>query len=118
MKIKHLFLAASLLTVVCCSSPKKSSSSFGNHNSFPPSVPKPTDDGLSFETAIVITETNDMQGTDAEYKWIRNHYSNYKIKGQSLNMHNKKPYDIITIVLSDDKELPLYFDISNSYGKF
>lgn len=82
------------------------------------SVPKPTDDGLSYATAIVITEKSEMTGPKAEYEWIRDHYNNYKVKGQSLHHQDHKAYDIITIVLSDGKELPLYFDISNFFGKF
>ncbi|MGI4886430.1 MAG: hypothetical protein ACRYFR_15850 [Janthinobacterium lividum] len=116
MKLKSVFLLVIIIPVVSCSSTKRTSSKFGN--SFSVSIPKPTDDGLSYITAIVITEKLETTGTKAEYEWIKNNYSNYKVKGQSLNNRENKPFDVITIVLSDGKELPLYFDISNFFGKF
>ena len=81
------------------------------------SVPKPSDDGLSFETAIVITEKSETKGVTAEYNWIKEQYTGYVIKGQSLQTHDKKPYDVITITFPDKRDLPLYFDISNFFGK-
>ena len=118
MKIKHFIFPVVLILFISCSSNKKTTSAFGNANVFSASTPKDTDDGLSFATAIVITEKSEMKGTSAEYSWIKSHYSNYKTKGQALSMSNKKPYDIITIILSDGKEVPLYFDISNFFGRF
>ncbi|HLK31096.1 MAG TPA: hypothetical protein VKT28_21130 [Puia sp.] len=106
-RIIFVFLL-SVLSLLSCSSPKKVSTS----------ATASSNDGLSYATAVFITEKTESTGVNAEYKWIKEHYSNYKIKGQSLTTHDKKPYDIITILLSDGKELPLYFDISNYFGKF
>ena len=75
-------------------------------------------DALSFETAIIIKEKNERAGVKAEYDWIKEHYANYSIEGQKLSSFKKTPYDVITIVLSDNKKVPLYFDISNFFGKF
>jgi hypothetical protein len=118
MKLKSLLLLVMIIPVASCSLTRKSSSKIGNRSNYSASIPKPTDDGLSYATAIVITDKSEMTGPQAEYEWIKNHYSNYKVKGQSLNNWEHKPYDIITIILSDGKELPLYFDISNYFGKF
>lgn len=101
-----------------CSSSKKSSSIFNSSSSLIKSKPRPTDNGLSYENAIVITETKEGEGVKAEYTWIKNHYSDYSIKSQSLNFKNNKAYDIIKILFSNDKELLLYFDISNYFGNF
>lgn len=117
MKIKYLLLLIIIIATTACSSSKKSSSLFGKSSNNPTAVTKSTDNGLSYETAIVITETTESKGVTAEYDWIKNHYTNYNIKGQALNTRNGKPYDIITIILSDAKELRLYFDISNYFGK-
>jgi hypothetical protein len=76
-----------------------------------------TNDGLSYEKAIIITEKTEQKGVDAEYTWLRQHYPGYHTNGQSLNFFGKKPYDIITITTADGKELKIYFDISNFYGK-
>jgi hypothetical protein len=118
MKLKSLLLLVMIIPIASCSLTRKSSSKLENRSNYPTSIPKPTDNGLSYATAIVITEKSESTGPKAEYEWIRNNYSNYKVKGQSLNNWEHKPYDIITIVLSDGKELPLYFDISNYFGKF
>ena len=75
-------------------------------------------DGSSFERAIVITETSERTGNPAEYLWIKNNYPNSRVKGQSLNYHNKKPYDILHIVNAEGVALDIYFDISSFFGKF
>ncbi|MFI5137447.1 MAG: hypothetical protein ACHQIM_06445 [Sphingobacteriales bacterium] len=75
-------------------------------------------DGSSYEKAIVIHEDHETQGIHAEYAWLRDKYPGYKTKGQSLNYYKNKPYDIIHIIMSDNKETDVYFDISNFYGKF
>lgn len=114
---KKLFVFFILFSFLHSCSPSKKSLP-GSSMNFPPSTPKAGDDGLSFETAVVITETSQSKGVKAEYKWIANHYSNFTIKMQSAGMHNNKPYDIITIRQSNGEDLKLYFDISNFYGKF
>jgi hypothetical protein len=77
-----------------------------------------TADGSSFEKAIYITESHETPGIHAEYAWIREKYPNYKLKGQSLSTYKNKPYDIIHITTADGKDMDIYFDISNFYGKF
>jgi hypothetical protein len=52
-----------------------------------------------------------------EYAWLRQYYPGYKTSGQSLNMHNKKPFDILHITTIDGKKTDVYFDISKSFGK-
>lgn len=76
-----------------------------------------TRDGSSFEKAIIIEATNDFQGVKDEYAWLKQNYPGYKSQGQSLNMHNKKPYDILHIITADGNKIDVYFDISKSYGK-
>lgn len=75
-------------------------------------------DGLSFATAVIIAETTEAKGSAAENKWIKEHYSNYKLKTQTLNMNNAKPYDVITIIVADKSEIKLYFNIESFYDKF
>jgi major membrane immunogen (membrane-anchored lipoprotein) len=118
MKTIIISLLVLSFTISSCSSSKKTTSSLPSFKGYPTSTPKATDDGLSYSTAIVITETSEGKGVHAEYDWIKKHYTKYTVKGQSLSFYENKPFDIITIVLSGDKELPLYFDISNYFGKF
>jgi len=37
---------------------------------------------------------------------------------QSLTHNNKKPYDILKIETVEGKEVEVYFDISNFFGKY
>jgi hypothetical protein len=75
-------------------------------------------DGSSFEKAIVITEKTESTGVDAEYKWLAVHYPGYSSTGQSLNMNDKRPYDIIYITTKEGDKKQVYFDISNYFGKW
>lgn len=75
-------------------------------------------DGNSFETAVVIAEKHETTGVDAEYKWCAEHFPGYKTKMQALANHGKKPYDILTIETAEGREIKVYFDISNFFGKF
>lgn len=74
-------------------------------------------DGSSFTKAIFITEKSEATGGAAEYAWLRKNYPGYHPKMQSLVYHDKKPYDILHVVLADGTEKDFYFDISNFFGK-
>lgn len=101
-----------LLTVlaVSCSSSKHSTATV------PPGGD--AEAGTSFANAVVIRESSETKGVNAEYKWIREHYPGSQVKRQSLTQNGKKPYDILTIVTAEGKELPVYFDISHYFGKW
>ena len=75
-------------------------------------------DGTSFENAIIIEEKSETKGIAKEYEWLRVHYPGYHMIMQSLSNHNKKPFDIMKITIPEGKEIEVYFDISNFYGKF
>jgi len=75
-------------------------------------------DGSSYDHAIVIMEKNEATGTAAEYIWLRKNFPGYKVNGQSLMYHDKKPYDLLRITLADGTRRDFYFDISNFFGKF
>lgn len=104
-----------LLTVlaVACSSSKHSTATTS-----PGASGGATDEGTSYANAIVIKEKSEGKGVDAEYKWIREHYPKSRVKKQALVHENGKPYDILTIVTAEGQELPVYFDISNYFGKW
>lgn len=76
------------------------------------------EDGSSFEKAVVIHEKSESKGIAAEYAWIRANYPGSAVLGQSLLVHKRKPYDRINIKTSDGREMSIYFDISDFYGKF
>ena len=115
-KVIFFFLLITIL-FTSCSAPKKTNT--GTTTQMVPSATSnPPEDGLSFATAVVVKETTESAGVKAEYKWVNEHYPGFKMKSQALNRQDKKPYDTMTIVLTDSKELKLYFDISNFFGKF
>ena len=75
-------------------------------------------DGSSFANAIVIKEKSEATGGAAEYAWLRKNYPGYHTKMQSLVYHDKKPFDILHVVLANGTEKDFYFDIGNFFGKF
>jgi hypothetical protein len=115
MQKKIFMLIVSTIGLFSCSSSKKNTSAVST--SFPASTPKSTDEGMSYATAIIIKETSEKKGLDAEHKWLHNHYTHYKVRSQGLGMHDNKTYDIIEITLSNGQERNIFFDISNFYGK-
>lgn len=112
--MKKVFLSAALAAILlsaCSASHKtvKDSPTGAAHSS--------KQDGLSFETAIVITETHERTGVDAEYAWIRNTYPGAGSKSQKLVYHNNVPFDVLSVVMADGSQKDIYFNISNFYGK-
>ena len=115
MKKTLLILSTLTAILISCSTSRKSLQE--TNPGFSTSDVKIIQDGLSFASAIVINEKREGPGVDAEYAWIKSHYSNYVVKGQSLNHQGKKSYDIIHLKLSDGKNLDLHFDITKFFGK-
>jgi uncharacterized protein YcfL len=123
--MKKLFiLLSSVCLLAACSSSKKTTKTATDNtvSTVPITTPPPVSiktekDGSTFDKAIFINETTETKGIDAEYAWIKNHYSGYSINGQALKMNGSKPYDVINISTAEGKKLDLYFDISNFYGK-
>jgi hypothetical protein len=105
---KITFLSILVLLFFSC----KTSRSISN------SVSSNGGDGSSFEKAIIINKTNEMDGIAAEYDWIKNHYSGYINLGQELAYNKDKPYDIIKIKTAEGQCKSIYFDISAFFGKF
>jgi hypothetical protein len=75
-------------------------------------------DGSSFDKAIIIDKSNEMDGVAAEYEWLRINYPGYENLGQSLVNNDTKPYDVIKIRTSDGITKSIYFDISKFFGKY
>jgi hypothetical protein len=118
--MKHKMIAGLLIAVIAisCNSGKKATDQTASHanSGNDPTAGHRIEDGKSFETAILIQEKSETPGVHAEYQWIRDHYSNYKVVQQSLADHGKKPFDIITIEFGDSTKQEVYFDISKFFG--
>ncbi|MGN6181493.1 MAG: hypothetical protein ACTHNW_20085 [Mucilaginibacter sp.] len=104
-KIPLFLISALLLSITSCASKKMATTS------------AVSGDGSSFDKAIVINETHERQGVDAEYIWIAKTYPGAKNNSQALVMHNNKSYDILHITTARGKAISVYFDISNFFGK-
>lgn len=74
-------------------------------------------EGTSFDNPVVIKEKSESTGVSAEYAWLRKRYPGCRTVNQTLTFQNNKPYDIIKIITNEGKEVSVYFDISNFYGK-
>lgn len=117
--MRKLIVGISILAILASCSDSKNTG--GRHNRHRHEIKNNRynrQDGLSFNTAVFINEKSEMAGTRAEYEWIKSHYTDYKIKSQSLTRRDGKPYDVIIITLRGGKDLNLYFDISKYFGKF
>lgn len=105
---KIAILSILLILVFSCKTTKNISNSGSSNGG----------DGSSFEKAIIINKTNEMDGIAAEYDWIKNHYPGYINLGQELVYNKNKPYDIINIKTAEGQTKSIYFDISAFFGKF
>lgn len=113
--MKKLILLLSVsIAFAACSSHKKLVNNVNNTTT----ITSSDQDGLSYEKAIVIKETSERSGVDAVYAWVKAHYPGASTESQALTFKDKKPYDILHIVTADGKRMPVYFDITNFYGKF
>jgi hypothetical protein len=113
MKTTFICLLAFTMLASSCASHKKVAQAGGTTM-----VASAGQDGSSYEKAVFITETSESKGVHAEYDWIAKKYPGYKTRGQALSNYKSKPYDIIHITTADGKDMDIYFDISNFYGKF
>jgi len=104
---------------ISCNSVKKAANASANNkpnsDSTPAVVHAPMD-GKSFETAIVINKKTEKEGINAEYQWIREHYSNYHVVKQAIVYNDNKRFDIITIEIADGGIQDIYFDITKFFG--
>ena len=109
MKKLILFLLISIVMFSCSTS---------QHTSSITPIEKSITDGLTYKSAIVIKEKDEISGIGAEYSWLRQNYPSCRLKQQSLTSYKNNPYDIMTIITSDGEVLDIYFNISNFFGKY
>jgi len=73
-------------------------------------------DGLSFETAVVIFERKFESGIRAENTWLKKNYPGYKFEGHRFTFYNNRPYDVITAITRGGEKIDFYFNIYAFYG--
>jgi hypothetical protein len=67
-------------------------------------------DGLTPETAIPVPNAR------AEYEWLRDHRSGFRLTAQALEHHECGPRDHMILSSSSGEEAHVYFDISMFFG--
>lgn len=112
---KIVFLLLFICFVASCSTSKSGS---GYSNSANTTATASSEKGSSFDNPIVIEETSERAGVDAEYTWLRKNYPGFKLISQALTSNNKKPFDLLIIETADGVEKKIYFDISKFFGKY
>ncbi len=76
-------------------------------------------DGSSVEKAVIIKGAKDSQaGIGAEYSYLKKTFPGYKLRQQSLQGKGGKKYDVLAITTKEGKDLDVFFDISDFFGKF
>lgn len=73
--------------------------------------------GFSFEEAIMISDCSNIEGVEQEYIEVRERFGNYQLIRQSLQDQSGRMYDVLEMKLKDDREITLYFDITDFFGK-
>src|SRR5438093_4903617 len=101
--MKHLLLFVFTATLASCASPTSTT---------PSATAAATCAGSSYATAIIVPGTNEINGVQWEYAYIRTHYPGSKFMYQALDSHSGKPYDVMTFKTAGRKQRTLYFDIS------
>jgi hypothetical protein len=75
-------------------------------------------EGTSIEKPIVIKGAPDnMAGVSLEYAVIRGLYPTAKLANQQLIKQGGRSYDLMVLRLPDGRELRVFFDITDFFGK-
>ena len=121
---KFAFLIISILLISCGTTKKTSIKDEYNAKQDLNKIEYSGGNGNSIENAIIILKAkNSYEGIPAEYAYIEKLYGKRSVDwmfiSQSLVSKKNKHYDVLTIVkLPSKKEMIIYFDISNFYGKY
>ena len=74
-------------------------------------------DGSSRDNAVVIDASNESEGVQAEYEWIKDHLPGAQIESTSLIDKDGKVYDSFEVTLASGETRTLWFDITAYFGK-
>jgi len=76
-------------------------------------------DGSSMEKAVIVKNAkNEMEGIDAEAKWIHKLHRRWRKGNQALMRKDGKSYDRIEYTTPDGTKKIIFFDITDFFGKF
>lgn len=110
-----LIVLAVVALLGCATSPSRQ---VAEEPEVPPGVTFGGGDGSSCETRVAIHGVSGSgQGGEGLYGWLRSRYPGHQVKEQGLMECQQHMTDRMTIVTSDGRELVVYFDVSEFYGK-
>lgn len=112
MKITSLFFVL-LLIFASCSTPKKAPVKAA------PTVTREDvlNGGTSFSNAVILKVTNEREGMDEEYRWLKNLYPGYTLVKRSAVKRTGRSYDIVRIRTREGKLKDIYFDSTSFAGR-
>jgi hypothetical protein len=77
--------------------------------------------GDSFASAVVINADTSVVGVPAEYDYVASQCGrprrDWEAQEQRLEMHEGKPYDVLTVALKRGEVRTFYFDVAKYFGK-
>ena len=74
-------------------------------------------DGSSCAQAVVVHAHSEFEGGRAEYAWIAAKYPGYQRGMQALMRCNGRPADQLRIRTAEGREVDIFFDISEYFGR-
>jgi hypothetical protein len=74
-------------------------------------------DGTSCSQNVVVHARSERAGGRAEYAWIAARYPGYQREMQALMQCNGHPADQLRIRTAEGREIDLFFDISEYFGR-
>jgi hypothetical protein len=74
--------------------------------------------GMTIETSIVLPHIADeFHGVVAEHTYIAGHFPTWHLEYSAHIAQNGREYDLIGMVKPDKTKVPVYFDITDWFGK-
>jgi hypothetical protein len=75
-------------------------------------------DGSNCTQAVIVHARNETEGGRAEYAWIAARYPGYQREMQALMQCNGHAADQLRIRTAAGREVDVFFDISEYFGRF
>jgi hypothetical protein len=75
-------------------------------------------DGTSCIQAVVIHAQSERSGAPAEYAWLAGRYPGYQREMQALMQCNGHMADQLRIRTAEGREVDVFFDISEYFGRY
>ncbi len=111
-------LLVSAIIITSCSSAGKTISSSVQSASNCSDVFNPSNDGPSYEEAVLTEQSAEREGVPEEYKSLKEHYPGNTFLSQSLRHKEKGSYDVLHTGSRKGEGKDIYFDITGFFGKF